>query len=65
MSSRGILSPRKSTTSFKTVPPSGKGGEWVGGSGEGVTVCSEVVRLAEQQALANIGESSSPHCIAE
>ena len=50
--------------SFKSVSTSGKGGEWVGGSGEGVTVCSETVRLAEQQALANIGESlsCSLHC---
>ena len=46
-------------TSFKTVPQSGKGEEWVGGSKEGVSVCSEAVRLAEQQALANIGESLS------
>ena len=52
-------------TSFKTVSQSGKGGEWVGGSGEGVSVYSEVVRLAEQQALANIGESLSAHCIVE
>lgn len=57
MSSRGLSSPRKSMTSLKAVPSSGKGGgEWEGGSGEGVAVCSEAVRLAEQQALANIGE---------
>ena len=55
-------SPRKSAFSFKTARSSvgrGASGEWEGGGGGGgecVTLGREGGRLAEQQALASIGE---------
>lgn len=60
-SSRGSSSsPRKSALPFKSAQSSvgrcGGGGEWDGGSVECVTMGREAVRLAEQQALANIGK---------
>ena len=59
-------SPRRSSSGLKTAPSTtvrgGGGGEWeTGGGGEGVRVVegreAAVMRLAEQQAMASIGES--------
>ena len=60
MSSRGIVSPRKSVSSSLSVKTAnvkgvGGGGEIEGGSVES-TVYREAVRLAEQQALTSIGK---------
>ena len=54
---RGVSSPRRSSAGLKTAPPaSGRGGEWeTGGGGEGVRMGEG--RMAEQQAMASIGEA--------